>query len=36
MTLSGKVGSWHEREEASSTAWAAPGTTSVHNDISVS
>lgn len=35
VTLSGKVGSWHEREEASSTAWAAPGTTSVHNELAV-
>ncbi len=35
VTLTGKVGSWYEREEASSTAWAAPGTTSVHNELTV-
>lgn len=35
VTLSGSVDSFHEREEASSTAWAAPGTTSVANDISI-
>jgi osmotically-inducible protein OsmY len=35
VTLTGKVGSWYEREEAGSTAWAAPGTTSVHNEIAV-
>jgi osmotically-inducible protein OsmY len=36
VTLTGKVGSWYEREEAGSCAWAAPGTTSVHNDLAVS
>jgi osmotically-inducible protein OsmY len=35
VTLTGKVGSWYEREEASSTAWAAPGTTSVRNELAV-
>jgi osmotically-inducible protein OsmY len=35
VTLTGKVGSWYEREEASSAAWAAPGTTSVHNELAV-
>jgi osmotically-inducible protein OsmY len=35
VTLTGKVGSWHEREEASSAAWAASGTTSVHNELAV-
>jgi osmotically-inducible protein OsmY len=33
--LTGKVDNWHDRELASATAWAAPGTTSVSNDISV-
>jgi osmotically-inducible protein OsmY len=33
--LTGKVDNWHNRELASATAWAAPGTTSVSNDISV-
>jgi len=36
VRLTGKVNSWYERDEAGSTAWAAPGTTSVENDISVS
>ena len=36
VTLTGKVNSWSEWEEAGSTAWAAPGTTSVENRISVS
>jgi osmotically-inducible protein OsmY len=36
VTLTGKVNSWYERDEAGSTAWAAPGTTSVENDIYVS
>ena len=35
VKLTGKVRSWYERDEAGSTAWAAPGTTSVENDISV-
>ena len=35
VKLTGKVESWYERGEASSTAWAAPGTTSVENDIAV-
>ena len=35
VTLTGEVDSWYERDEAGSTAWAAPGTTSVQNDISV-
>ena len=33
--LTGTVDNWHERELAASTAWAAPGTTSVSNDITV-
>ena len=36
VKLTGKVNSWYERDEAGSTAWAAPGTTSVENDIFVS
>jgi len=36
VTLTGKVNSWYERDEAGSTAWSAPGTTSVENDIYVS
>jgi osmotically-inducible protein OsmY len=35
VTLSGHVGSWFERDEAGATAWAAPGTTAVKNDIRV-
>ena len=35
VKLTGKVNSWHEYNEATSTAWAAPGTTSVENEISV-
>jgi osmotically-inducible protein OsmY len=36
VKLTGKVNSWYERDEAGSAAWAAPGATSVENDISVS
>jgi osmotically-inducible protein OsmY len=35
VTLSGNVGTWHERDQAYATAWAASGTTSVDNEISV-
>ncbi len=35
VTLTGKVNSWPERELAASTAWAAPGVSSVTNDIRV-
>lgn len=35
VTLTGEVDSWYEREEAAFTAWAAPGTTSVENDIHI-
>ena len=35
VKLTGRVRSWHEHDEATSTAWAAPGTTSVENEISV-
>lgn len=34
--LTGTVDSWADRQTAASTAWAAPGTTSVVNDIHVS
>ena len=36
ITLNGHVKSWSEREEAAKTAWAAPGVTTVHNEIRVS
>jgi osmotically-inducible protein OsmY len=35
VNLTGSVESWYEREEASAAAWAAPGTTSVNNNITV-
>jgi osmotically-inducible protein OsmY len=35
IKLSGKVGSWHDREMITATAWAAPGATAVENHISV-
>ena len=35
VTLTGTVDSWHDRQVAGSTAWAAPGATSVENDIRV-
>ncbi|WP_176060088.1 BON domain-containing protein [Paraburkholderia sp. BCC1876] len=35
VNLTGSVESWYEREEASAAAWAAPGTTSVNNKITV-
>jgi len=35
VKLTGTVESWHERDDANSTAWAAPGTTSVENEIAV-
>ncbi len=35
VRLTGTVDSWYERDEASSTAWAAAGTTSVENEIAV-
>ena len=34
--LSGRVNSWSDRNRASATAWGAPGTTSVVNDIRIS
>ena len=33
--LTGKADSWSDRDMAASTAWAAPGTTGVQNDIRV-
>jgi osmotically-inducible protein OsmY len=36
VRLSGTVESWHDREVAESTAWAAPGATSVENNIMIS
>jgi len=36
VRLTGTVDSWADRQTASSTAWAAPGTTSVENNIRVS
>jgi osmotically-inducible protein OsmY len=35
VRLTGTVGSWEEKRTASSTAWAAPGATSVENDLIV-
>ena len=35
VKLTGNVETWYEREEAGSAAWAAPGATSVENDIRV-
>jgi len=35
ITLSGEVSSWHERDEAESAAWAAPGVTRVDNQLAV-
>ena len=35
VTLTGTVHSWPDFALASSTAWSPPGTTAVHNDISV-
>ena len=36
VRLTGSVDSWMDRQTATATAWAAPGTTSVENNIQVS
>jgi osmotically-inducible protein OsmY len=35
VRLTGTVSSWHDRQIAATTAWAAPGATAVENDIAV-
>ena len=35
VTLEGTVSSWVEHDEAIDAAWAAPGVTSVHDDLTV-
>jgi len=35
VRLTGTVNSWHDRQLAGATAWAAPGATAVENDIAV-
>ena len=35
VTIDGTVGSWAEHDEALDAAWAAPGVTSVHDEITV-
>jgi len=35
ITLTGFVSSWHDRQVAAETAWAAPGATSVVNELTV-
>ena len=35
IRLTGTVSSWHDRQVAAQTAWAAPGATSVVNDLTV-
>lgn len=35
VTLTGTVDNWYDRQVAGTTAWAAPGATSVENDIRV-
>ena len=35
VTLTGSVSSWSERDQAVSASWAAPGVTSVKNDLTV-
>ncbi len=35
IKLTGYVNSWHDRQVAAETAWAAPGATSVVNDLTV-
>ena len=36
VTLAGTVHSWHERNEAGSAAWNAPGVTDVRNNLAIS
>ena len=36
VKLTGTVDTWYDRQTAGATAWAAPGTTAVENDIRVS
>ena len=35
VTLSGEVHSWHEKDDAETAAWSAPGVKSVRNNLSV-
>lgn len=35
VRLTGTVHTWHDRQVANDTAWAAPGATAVHNEIAV-
>jgi osmotically-inducible protein OsmY len=35
VTVKGKVRSWSEHDEAIAAAWAAPGVTSVRDDLTI-